>query len=385
MDKKKLVVLVSLLLTSGAYAKSPTTNWDSDVVENYLSANKGSEISKISDVENGSRWYATVRLKGNMQHSYEEQGKLDRDNGYLQGNLRLRGKTMLTDDIGFIGDFWLKVQENYRKTDGQTTNEFNGALEDTVKWEQFRTGFESDRFGALMLAKHTATWGIFVTDIGVQGLYDTQGDAGAKNSNKIIYKHQLDNNIFINASYDTESDIVGMDLGYQTADIYAYMPDSYGVYFSVHNGQPMLENGDGTYIIGNVDTSSNIESDTGRNRHSESLYTYSVEGYKQFGMKHKIAANMAYSKKAAGESAADIEEAGFATEGLGWSATATYQMFPDNFVGFSPIVTVSQDEFGSTLAPELQYFIKPYMRVWVAHVMNSSGQDVTKLEFQFDF
>ncbi len=382
MKKKTLTLLIPLLLTAGVNAKSSTNVWDSDVVENYLS--QGSEISKISDLDNNSRWYATVRLKGNGEYA-QGNDQQDRESAFLQGNLRLRGKSMLTDEIGFVGDFWLKVQENHRKVGGDTVNNFEGDVEDTVIWEQFRLGFESDKYGALMLAKHTATWSLFATDIGVQGLFDTQGDAGAKNSDKIIYKNQFDNNLFLNASYDTQSYIMGLDIGYQTSDFYAYAPDSYGIYLSAHNGQPMLENGAGNYILGNSDPAGTVKLDTGLARNSNTEYTYSLVGYKQFGMKHKVAVNLSYSDMASDESADLIESRGYATEGLGLSGTASYQMFPDGFTGFSPVLTASQDEFGSTLAPELQYFIKPYMRVWVAHVFNSSGQDVTKAEFQFDF
>ncbi|ASA56536.1 hypothetical protein [Vibrio gazogenes] len=384
MKKKTLTILIPLLLSSAAYAKSDTNPWDSDVVENYLNPNKGAEISKISDPDNNSRWYATVRLKGNAEIARGDSAK-NRESAYLQGNLRLRGKTMLTNDVGFIGDFWLKVQENHRRVDGVTVSNFEGDLEDRVLWEQFRFGFESDEYGALMLAKHTATWSVFATDIGVQGLYDTQGDAGVKNSDKIIYKNQFDNNLFLNASYDTQSYIMGVDLGYQTADFYSYAPDSYGVYVSAHNGQPTLENGAGNFIMGNANPNGKVNSDSGRPRNSKSEYTYSLVGYKQFGFKHKVAANISYSKMASNESASLIESRGYATKGLGLSGTVSYQMFPDGLTGFSPVVTVSQDEFGTTAAPELQYFIKPYMRVWAAHVFNSSGQDVSKVEFQFDF
>lgn len=382
MKKKTLTVLIPLILAAGAQAKSSTNIWDSDVVENYLS--QGSTIEKISDLDNNSRWYATVRIKGNAEMARGSNAE-ERESAYLQGNLRLRGKTMLTEEIGFIGDFWMKAQENHRKVGGETVNNFEGDLEDTVIWEQFRFGFESDKYGAIMLAKHTATWSLFATDIGVQGLFDTQGDAGAKNSNKIIYKNQFDNNLFLNASYDTQSYIMGVDIGYQTSDIYSYAPDSYGVYLSVHNGQPMLENGSGNYILGNANPDGTVNSDTGLARNSDSEYTYSLVGHKQFGMKHKLAANVSYSEMASDESSNLIESRGYATKGLGLSGTVSYQMYPVGFTGFSPVVTASQDEFGTTLAPELQYMFKPYMRVWVTHVFNSSGQDVTKAEFQLDF
>lgn len=378
MNKRKLTVLIPLLLSAGAFAKSPTTNWDSDVVENYLAPGKGNTVAKLSDVDNNSRWYSTVRLKSGLHFRDDSRKQF-----LLQGNLRLRGKTMLTDDIGYIGDFWLQAQENYVETDAGVQNPLEGELDDSIKWEQFRTGFESDTLGALMFAKHTATWGIFVTDIGVQGLYDTQGDVGAKNADKLIYKHQLDNNLFINASYDMHSEITGLDLGYQTADIYSYTPDSYGVYFSVHNGQPMLENGAGDFLIGNVDTTTDIKSDSVFNRHDDSQYTYSISGYRQIGFEHKFAANISYSDR--DESVDVIKANGVTTGGLGLSATASYQMFAEGFTGFSPILTVSHDEFGSTIAPEVQYFFKPYVRAWIAHVINTDGDDITKLEFQADF
>ncbi|EGQ8194979.1 hypothetical protein [Vibrio parahaemolyticus] len=382
MKKKTLILVIPLLLAAGAHAKSDTNPWDSDVVENYLS--KGSEITKISNIENDSRWYATVRLKGNALYA-QGSSKPDVESGYLQGNLRLSGKTMLFSDTGFVGDFWLKVQENYRNVDGETVNNFEGDLEDNVRWEQFRFGLESDKYGALMLAKHTATWAFFANDIGYQGLYDTQGDAGGKNSDKIIYKNQFDNNLFLNASYDTQSYIMGADLGYQTADIYAYAPDSYGIYLSAHNGQPMLENGYGNYIFGNSNPNGKVNSDTGLNRDSTSNLTYSLTGYTQVAMRHKLAANISYSDMADDEDADLIEDQGYATAGLGLSVTASYQMIPEGFSGLSPVVTLSQDEFGTTFAPELQYFFKPYMRVWAVHVFNSGGQDVTAVEFQLDF
>lgn len=49
MKKKTLPLLLPILLASGAYAKSDTNPWDSNVVENYLSNGKGAEITKISN------------------------------------------------------------------------------------------------------------------------------------------------------------------------------------------------------------------------------------------------------------------------------------------------------------------------------------------------
>lgn len=384
MKKALLAVVVSSMMSSACFAQSDTTTWQSDVVENYLSPNKGNEITKLTNSENGSRWYGTVRLKGSGQYLAKSDDKNDKEIAHLQGKLRLRGKTNFTDDLGFVGDFWMKAQENYNAEDGETTNSFSGSLDDRVDWEQFRFGIESDIYGALMLAKHTATWALFTTDMGVQGLNDTQGDAGGKNSNKIIYKNQFDNNLFVNGSYDADSDIIGLDLGYQTSDIYAMLPDSYGFFVSAHNGQPSLENGANNMIVGNVDTTSSIKSDTARNRHSRTQYSYTLAGYKQFAMQQKITANISYSEMASGETAHSIKQRGYTEGGLGLSATASYQYFPSNFVGWSPIITVSQDEFGTTLAPELQYFFTPYMRVWSAYIYNSDGQDVAKLEFQID-
>ena len=381
MNKKKLTVLIPILLSTGALAKSPTTNWDSDVVENYL--HQGNEVTKLTDTDNRSRWYSTVRFRARSQYKTEDGSKKDQINSFLQGNLRLRGKSMMTDDTGFFGDFWLKAQENYVKVDDQTTNSFTGRLNDSIGWEQFRFGFESNALGALMLAKHTATWAMFASDIGALGLNNGQGDMGGKNEDKIIYKHHFDNNLFVNASYDCDSDITGFDLGYQTADIYSYMPDSYGIYLSTHNGQPGLENGADNWILGNVDNTTNIESDSGLNRHDDSQYTYTLAGFKQIGIKHRYAANVSYSDRT--ESVDEIKARGFTTGGLGLSASASYQMFPDNFHGFSPIITVAQDEFGTTVAPELQYFIKPYMRAWVVYNYESDGQDMARVEFQADF
>ncbi len=384
MLKKNIAIAVGLAISFGACAKSSTTNWDSDIVENYLGAKKGSMIEKMSDVENNSRWYSTVRLYTGARATDEQRDEL-----FLQGNLRLRGKTMLTDDIGIVGDFWLRAHEAYINKDGNTVSTFSGEwggagdAGDAIKWEQFRTGFESDKFGALVFAKFTATWTPFVTDIGVQGLNDTQGDAGGKNADKVVYKHQLDNNIFLNSSYDMRSEITGFDIGYQTADTYSYLQDSYGVYLSAHNGQPGLENGAGNFIIGNVDLASNIEADTGLNRHSDSQYTYSIAGYKQIGYKHRMAANIAYSDRT--ESVDAIKARGFTTGGLGLSATASYQMFADGFEGLSPVITVSHDEFGDTVAPEVKYYFKPNLVATLAHVINTDGADITKLEFQADF
>jgi hypothetical protein len=372
-----LVVALSSSMSINALAKNKNDgNW----IENYLDKNNGSELSQFTDYENNSRWYYNLRL-----HALSAVGSsTDNHSNQLEASLRLRGKTMFTDDLGFTADLWIKAQENYNTLDGETVNEYDDLDEDAT-WENFIVGVESNKYGALVYAKHTANWSVFATDIGMHGANNIQGEAGGKNAGKIIYKNHFDNNLFIHTSYDLNSKIIGLDLGYQTDNIYPFRADSYGVYFSVHNGQPFLNSGFNSSIIGNVDTDSKTKSDTDYNRHSDDLLTYSLSGYKQFGVKGRAGAVVAYSDREDDVSKDVIRERGYTEGGLGLSVSVSYQYLPDGFTGWAPGVTASHDEFNDKFIPLVQYFITPQIRVWGGHVFVSNGANSTQIEFQADF
>ena len=230
----------SVFFTMNSIAKNNDGNW----IENYLDPNNGSEISRFTDYDNNSRWYYNLRFQGKM----DVASTTDDTASLLEASLRLRGKTMFTDDLGFTGDFWLKAKEHYTTVDGEETDEYDD-LDEGAAWENLIFGIESDRFGSLVYAKHTATWAGLVADIGNYGVQNIQADAGAKNAGKIIYKNHFDNNLFVHASYDYNSEIHGLDIGYQTANIYPFRPDTYGIYVSAYNGQPFLNLGYNSVIL----------------------------------------------------------------------------------------------------------------------------------------
>lgn len=369
--------LISISAFSSAQAR---TDNDGNWIENYLDRDNGSELAQFTDIENNSRWYYNLRLQGTttVGRSFDDQGSK------IEASLRLRGKTMFTDDLGFTGDFWLKAKENYNKTNGITSNHYDD-LDEGASWENLIFGIESNTFGTLAYAKHSTNWAVYSTDIGMHGQYDIQMDAAGKNAGKIIYKNYFDNNLFVHTSYDTNSDIYGLDIGYQTANIYPFRPDSYSVYFSMHNGQPLLNKGYNSNIIGNVNTNSNIKSDTDYNRDSESLITYSLSGYKQFGFNGRVGLAMAYSERDNDESIREIREQGYAEGGLGFSISSTYQYFPEGFKGWGPVITVSHDEFTDKIVPQMQYWFSPQVRVWAGHIITTHGENSTQVEFQLDY
>jgi len=165
------ILALSVSVSTSSYAKYNDGNW----IENYLDRDNGSEISRFTDIENNSRWYYNLRFQGKS-----DIGKTidDRSSG-LEASLRLRGKTMFTDDLGFTGDFWLKAKENYAKADGVRTNKYDD-LDEEAAWENLIFGLESNRFGSLVYGKHTATWAGLVADIGNYGVKNIQADAGGK-------------------------------------------------------------------------------------------------------------------------------------------------------------------------------------------------------------
>jgi len=373
-----------MLFPGLAYADSNKANIRDDVVENYLSDKKGSTVPALTDLSKDSRWYATFRLKG----SYTNENA--RNAEYLQFNGRLRGKTYFAEKTALVGDFWMRGQENYSRLHGKTINEFND-FDDNVKWEQFRVGISHDDLGAFMYGKHTATWSFFAVDMGSQGLLDTQADAGVKNAGKFLYKKQFPDNLFLAGSYDRTSKIVGVDLGYQTDDLYSYRPGDYGVYASMHNGQPSVTVGS-TSIVGNVDiTATNRgdikNADSKYARESTSLYTWALAGYANVGGQYRFVGQTAYSKRDKSESKALIKKRGWAKGGLGYSATAGAQIFPEKASGFSYILYNTWDEFGgASLTPQLEYwFGSPNLRAWLSWTWEEKADDITRLEFQWDF
>ncbi|MFM2482007.1 hypothetical protein [Celerinatantimonas sp. YJH-8] len=381
-------IKASLLLLGffsvGASAQVNPHRWQSPVVGNYLNDKVGSTVNQITDVSKKDRWYSTYRFKAGYR-TYK-----DFDGGYVQFNARLRGKTYLTDRIGFIGDLWFRAAENYNKRDGQVVNKFDDFSENT-KWEQLRIGFEDDTFGALMFGTHTATWSFFAVDMGSQALFDTQGEAGGKNPGKILYKNFLDNGIFLAASYDTNSDIWGADIGYQEADIYHFQPDTKGIYAAVHNGQPMVLVGS-QYIFGNVDINKTRAGDTDNSdtnfaRDDTSLYTYSLAGFYNYGMKYRFSSVFAYSKRDKSESLKDIRSQGFAKGGLGFSGTVAIEKYPQNHNGFAYILYNTYDEIGKfSVTPQLEYwFGAPNLRAWVSYTWEERADDSVRLETQWDF
>lgn len=382
---RAIIPMMMLAAAGASHAKSPTNTWDSDVVENYLAPKKGATIQVpfMTNPEEKSRWYSTYRVKS----GYKNVGDLDQ--AFLQLNARLRGKTYVTDELGIIGDFWFKAQENYARVDGNTTNHYDD-LDEKLSWEQFRFGVEHDTLGALMYGKHAATWSFFAVDMGSQALYDTQADAGQKNAGKIMYKNQFDNNLFINASYDTDSGIYGADIGYQDVDLYNMTPNTIGLYASVHNGQPSILIGN-KYITGNVDItkagSKHDNSDTGFARADENLLTYSVAGFKNFESGYRLVGQAAYSEMNDDEDKDTIRKQGWAEGGLGFSATAGIQTIPANFTGLSYILYNTYDEIsGFSVTPQLEYwFGSPNMRAWISYTWEEDDEDTTRIEFQWDF
>jgi hypothetical protein len=368
------LLALSLGVSTSSFAKYNDGNW----IENYLDRNNGSEISRFTDIENNSRWYYNLRFQGKS-----DIGKTidDRSSG-LEASLRLRGKTMFTDDLGFTGDFWLKAKENYAKVDGVRTNKYDD-LDEEAAWENLIFGLESNRFGSLVYGKHTATWAGLVADIGNYGVKNIQADAGGKNAGKVLYKNHFENNLFVHSSYDLNSEIYGLDLGYQTANIYPFRPDSYGIYFSAYNGQPFLNMGYNSTIMGNADLNSDIKSDTALNRHDDHLFTYSISGYKQFGFKGRIATVIAYSDRN-DDSDEQVRQRGYTAGGLGLSASTTYLHIPEGFKGWAPLVTASHDEFTNKFTPQMQYWFEPSMRVTLGYDFTSHGENSAHAEFQID-
>ncbi len=381
-----LAICVGCGISMTAAAQSPTTTWKSDVVGDYLNEKVGSTVQTLTDVENGSRWYWTGFLKSGYTTNTNSSDR-DIDSSFLTLQMRIRGVTKITDDIGFLGDVRMETKETVNEVNGQVSNDFDG-LDDNQYIDQFRVGFESDKYGSLAYGKYTANMVPFITDIGELGLYDTQADYGGKNADKIIYDSHFDNNLYLYATYDLRSEISGIDIGYQTADTYAYLPDSYGFYLSAHNGQPMLEHG-GSYIAGNAGSakkSNDSNSDSSNyERTKTDLYTYSITGYKMLGRKHRFAANVSYSDKATGETRRTIEENGYAAEGFGMSAELAYIRLPEGGKGFAPVVIGSTDILGDSVDVGAQYWFNPRTRIWVSQVMNDHADDILRIRAQLNF
>lgn len=378
------LIITSTLFAGSVYAQENRANKRDDVAENYLSPNKGSTVPALTDMSKDSRWYATFRVKG----SYTNENA--RNAEYLQLNGRLRGKTYFADKTALVGDFWMRAQENYSRLHGETINEFND-FDDNVKWEQFRVGISHDDLGAFMYGKHTATWSFFAVDMGSQGLLDTQADAGVKNAGKFLYKKQFPNDLFLAGSYDRTSKIYGVDIGYQTNDLYSFRPGDYGVYASMHNGQPSVTVGS-TSIVGNVDIAATRRgdiknADSKYARDSTSLYTWALAGYANIGNQYRLVGQTAYSKRDKSESKELIKKRGWAKGGLGHSATIGAQMFPEKASGFSYILYNTYDEFGgASITPQLEYwFGSPNLRAWLSYTWEEKADDITRLEFQWDF
>ncbi|ENK2567949.1 hypothetical protein AB3B53_003194 [Salmonella enterica] len=386
--KKIIIPLLGLfVITNAGYTFAVNKNrlWDSDVVEDYLNKNKGATISSpvLTNPNADSRWYGTFRVKG----SYMNENKLHQE--ALELGARLRGKTYIADKIGIIGDFWFKGTETYARDHGETIKPFDD-LDDKTKWEQYRFGIERDDLGAFMYGKHTATWSFFTMDMGAQGLLDTQGDAGGKNAGKFLYKKQFDNNLFLAASYDHKSKIAGMDIGYQTADLYSFRPNDYGFYLSGHNGQPMVMVGNKA-IIGNVDIDAthrgdNDNADTDYARNDTGLITWAASGYANIGSDYRVVGQMAWSDMDDSDTREKIKERGWAKKGVGYSANLGIQVIPKGYKGFSYILYNSWDQIGYTsITPQIEYWFGNGLRAWVSYTWEEVSDDITRIEFQWDF
>lgn len=374
------VVCISLTCTP-VFAQSSTTSWTSDVVENYLNENKGSSINALTDLENNSRWYATIRAKS-------ESNFYDGDhNGYLQANLRLRGSTEITDGLNFIGDFWMKAQENYSNTgkgNAQDGGDFNG-FNDVNKWEQYRFGFENDALGALMFGRHSTTWTIFALDMGSQGILDSQGDfskGDGKADNKVLYKSHFNNNLFVSASRDLDNEVYGLDIGYQTSDIYSYAPGSFGLYASVHNGAPAMKDGTKN-LMGNMKSNMQFVGA------DEATPTYALAGFKQWGFDYRMVGQVAYSEMDEDETVDTIRARGGLTEGgLGYSTSLGIQKLPENMNGLSYILYGSSDEFGTSISPELRYIMTGkkvgMLQLWGTYTVHNDDENLATIGVQWD-
>ena len=371
------IIITGLFITGTANAAN---QWDSVVNKDYLSDKMGSTVNALTDVENGSRWYTLHRVKSQFAI---EDGLV---NDVVSLNFRINGNTQLTDDLSIVGNFWIKAIEKNIVEDG-----FDG-FTDNITWEEYRFGVESKDFGAITYSNHVTTWGNFAIDLGMQGLLDSQGDAARKNANKMSYKNHLDNDLFLAGTYDLDSGIIGVDIGYQNMDIYGFAPNVHGIYLSVHNGQPVVTLGSGL-IIGNVDFTGDISnSDSGFARADENLLTYSFNGYKNFGLAGRLVAGLAYSPMEDGVTASSlkkqIKQNGIAatTGGLGFSASAGYQVIPQGFDGLSPTFYATYDEFGYSVTPEVSWwFGTPNLRASIAYSHHQDAEDITLAELFWEF
>lgn len=377
--KNHLIIMTLITVSFNISAKSPTTTWTSVLVGDYLNPKTGNEL-KVSDPKNGSRWYFNGALKGeyNTSETYHKY--------YSDIMFRVRGAEQLTNDYLFVADLRLDTKEKHIRKKGQTTDHYNG-MDDTTIIDQYRVGFESLTYGAILYGKYTANIVPFIADVdgSVKGMYMVQGDGGGKNADKFMYLSQFENNVFIYGSYDQRSHIWGFDVGYQTANSYSGLPDSHGFYFSMHNGQPSLEIGSFTNIYGNVNNNSHINSDTKYKRNSNSLYTYSLTSYYQIARRHRLMFNMSYSKKDDSESKYDIIKKGYTKGGLGRSAIASWQIYPENAHGFSPMLMASHTEFSNSITPQLQYWFSPKFILWSSYSLNSGQPDAIKLGTKYSF
>ncbi len=377
-----LAIAIACGLSHNVYAKSDTTKWDSDLVKNYKKV--GSTIKALTNLDENSRWYFNGFLKGGYNTSTDHT---DYEKAYFKLMMRMRGYTALTDRIGFVGDVRMEAQENWVDKDDKVTDRFDN-FDDKQKIDQFRVGFEDSVWGFLGYGKYTATMASFSNDVAITGLYNNQSERGRKNAGKIIYDSHYDNNLYVYASYDVDSDIMGMDFGYQTADIYSRESDSFGAYLAVHNGQPGLFVGS-KGIWGNrgakTKDSYHSNSDTNYERTDKNLLTYTFYGYKQFAMAQRMSWNFSYSKMDDNENGDIIRNQGYATKGLGASANVTYSLLPKNGEGFSPTIIVNLDELDKAFELQLKYFINRRTTIAISEVMSDKGDDQMYLESRFNF
>ncbi|CAG9295275.1 hypothetical protein [Celerinatantimonas diazotrophica] len=376
--------LALLLLVGSSSAFGQIYKQQSDVVGNYLNDNLGSTVPSITNTKDKSRWYATFRIKGGNRY-YK-----DNNSDYIQFNSRLRGKKYISDHWGIIGDLWFRAIENYNVKDGTVVNKFDD-FNETTKWEQMRIGFENDTLGAFMFGKHTTTWSFFTVDMGSQGLYDTQAEAAGKDSGKFLYKKFMDNGLFLAASYDRNSHIWGADIGYQQTDIYQIKPNTYGLYMSIHNGQPAVF-AQNKPIIGNVDINKTkaghtSNSDTPYARTDPRLFTYAISSFYNYNMQYRLVSEFAYSRRDNSESYEQILSQGYAKGGLGFSGTVGIERFPKNADGFAYVLYNTWDELGKfSVTPQVEYwFGSPNLRAWLSYTWEQRTDDNIRLEAQWDF
>ena len=355
MNTKLLAAAVAASLLSAPVLAS--SNWTSHVLGAPIPESK-----VIPNLDPIGTWAFQNITKVSVQN--QDWNGNDKNGVTVDFRPRIFGYYEITDQLRFSADIWMKYK---------TGNNTNEVLNMGGQWEHLQVGFEHETLGAITAGAHATIWGGTVMDMhNALGMMDLQGNP--KTGDKLFYINDFgaDNDLYIRAMRNWDTDEWGTTIGMQNYSSYAArMPvQTYGIYFDMSTETYMSQSGD---------------AGGGKKHNTDNDITYALSGFYGNGKGTYLAAYAAY----ADDEGVDYEDqpSGFGPDGnpygQGLSASVMARHTFSN--GFEPLVSLGTGGDGQYMIVDLAYKVNKHVRPYLVTKVSTDDEAQVVAGVRFDF